>query len=161
MHSSCQYCLRPKIRQHISKEKEQLSRHKDGMPILYLFLALMVVNPGTLDAQSRERGGWDISRSSLDDEIVEEFKVPLLFGLVPVTSNYGDSRGGGTRQHEGQDFFAPKGSPIVSPTEAVVIRTGSGASAGNYVYTANPGGETFRYMHLDEIANIKRGDKRK
>ena len=30
-------------------------------------------------------------------------------------------------------FFFAKGSPIVSPTEAVVIRTGSGASAGNYV----------------------------
>ena len=129
------------------------------MPILYFFLAVLVIVPSTLDAQSRDRGGREVSRSSLDDEIVEEFKVPLLFGLLPVTANYGDPRGGGTREHEGQDFFAPKGSPVVSPTEAVVIRTGSGSSAGNYVYTANPGGETFRYMHLDEIADIERGDK--
>ncbi|MEZ4200795.1 MAG: M23 family metallopeptidase [Candidatus Paceibacterota bacterium] len=49
------------------------------------------------------------------------------------------------------------GTPIVSPTEAIVVRTGTGPSAGRYVYTANPGGETC-YMHLDSIADIDRGD---
>jgi hypothetical protein len=50
------------------------------------------------------------------------------------------------------------GTPIVTPTEAVVTGVGSGDSAGKYVYTANPGGESFRYMHLDDIADIKVGD---
>lgn len=54
---------------------------------------------------------------------------------------------------------APQGTPVVSPTEAIVIRTGAGDSAGNYVYTANPGGETFRYMHLEDIADLDVGDK--
>ncbi len=78
--------------------------------------------------------------------------IPVLFG-VPVSSispNFGDPRSGG-RSHEGEDIMAVKGTPIVSPTPAVVIRTGVGVTEGNYVYTANPGGETFVYMHLDTI----------
>jgi murein DD-endopeptidase MepM/ murein hydrolase activator NlpD len=84
-----------------------------------------------------------------------------LFGIeyADITPDFGDPRGGGTRFHEGEDFLAPKGAPIVSPTEAIVIRTGDGDSSGKYVYTANPGGETFRYMHLDTIADIRAGDR--
>ncbi|MFA5877238.1 MAG: peptidoglycan-binding protein, partial [Candidatus Paceibacterota bacterium] len=47
--------------------------------------------------------------------------------------------------------MATDGTPIVSPTPAVVLRTGSGSTEGNYVYTANPGGETFVYMHLNHV----------
>jgi hypothetical protein len=56
------------------------------------------------------------------------------------------------------DIVAPKGAPIVSPTNAVVLSAGTGASSGKTVSTANPGGETFVYMHLDSIADIKSGD---
>lgn len=108
-------------------------------------------------------GGWSgaVDRATLDSDRVETFPVPVLFGvdydlLVP---DYGDARAGGSRSHEGQDMRAPQGTPIVSPTEAIVTRVGTGSSAGKYVYTANPGGEFFRYMHLDEIADIKRGDR--
>ncbi len=79
--------------------------------------------------------------------------IPILFGVAvnSITPNFGDARGGGTRTHEGEDMMAPKGTPIVSPTPAVVIETGNGESSGLYVTTANPGGETFVYMHLDTI----------
>lgn len=98
--------------------------------------------------------------NDLDNDPVEKFPIPILLGLAlrQVTSDFGDPRGGGTREHEGQDFIAPRGAYIVSPTDAVVLRTGTGESAGKYVYTANPGDETFAYMHLDEIADgIKAG----
>lgn len=104
---------------------------------------------------------WDIDRDDLDDNPVETFPLPILFGIdyEDINPDFGDPRGDGTRFHEGEDFLAPLGAPIVSPTEAIVIRTGEGTSAGKYVYTANPGGETFRYMHLDTIArNLDRGD---
>lgn len=98
--------------------------------------------------------------SRLDDDKVEEFVVPVLFGLrlSNITPDFGDPRGGGTRSHEGQDMIAPLGTPIITPTEAVVTSVGNGESSGKYVYTANPGGERFRYMHLDDIGNIKAGD---
>jgi len=96
----------------------------------------------------------------LDKEEVNEFAIPVLFGVVlsQIYPSFGDPRDGGARLHEGLDIVEKIGTPIVSPTEAVVTRTGNGDSSGLYVYTANPGGETFRYMHLDEIADIKSGD---
>lgn len=79
--------------------------------------------------------------------------VPVLFGVVPadISPNFGDPRDGGARKHQGEDLMAVKGTPIVSPTAAVVLRTVTGPDEGNAVYTANPGGETFIYMHLDRF----------
>lgn len=76
--------------------------------------------------------------------------IPVLFGveLSNLRTDFGDPRSNG-RTHIGNDIMAPKGTPVVSPTAAVVLRTGVGSGEGNYVYTANPGGETFVYMHLD------------
>ncbi|MBC7836202.1 peptidoglycan DD-metalloendopeptidase family protein [Acetobacteraceae bacterium] len=99
----------------------------------------------------------------LDDDAVESIPVPV-FGIAHrnITSDFGDPRDGGAREHEGQDILAPKGTPVVSPTEAVVLRVGSGSNSGNNVYTANPGDETFVYMHLDSIAKgLSAGDELK
>lgn len=122
---------------------------------------LLVVFISSLPSTTFARHASRVDRSDLDTDIVETFPVPILFavGYEDVTPDFGDPRGGGTRSHEGQDMRAPQGTPIVSPTEAIVIRTGDGDSSGKYVYTANPGGETFRYMHLDYVADIEPGDK--
>ena len=85
--------------------------------------------------------------------------MPVLFGVAPsdLSPNFGDPRSGG-RTHEGEDIMAVKGTPVVSPTDAVVTGTGKSGSPGIYVNTANPGGESFRYYHLDKIApGIKAG----
>lgn len=134
------------------------------VPILFVFCA--VVMASSVSANHRyDNNSADytqgVNTSSLDDDLVKTFSVPVLFRVERNTliSDFGDPRGDGTRTHEGQDMVAPKGTPIVSPAKAVVTSVGEGDSAGKYVYTAAPGGETFRYMHLDSIARIKRGDK--
>lgn len=99
--------------------------------------------------------------SALPDNAEDSIAIPVLFGVAPgnITPNFGDSRDGGARTHEGEDIMAISGTPVVSPTEAVVLRVGVGSSEGNYVYTANPGGETFVYMHLDRIGEgVSAGD---
>ncbi len=97
----------------------------------------------------------------LDDDPVDNLYIPILFGVgvTDLYPNFGDPRDGGSRQHEGLDMMAADGTPIVSPTEAVVIRVGDGAGSGLYVSTANPGGETYVYMHLSAVADIDEGDK--
>lgn len=117
--------------------------------------------PAFSEASHRSTSRYSVDTSSLDTKVVETFPIPVLFGVESdnLIPDFGDPRGGGTREHEGQDMRAPQGTPIVIPTEAVVLRTGTGASAGKYVYTANPGGEVFRYMHLDYIADIRVGDE--
>ncbi len=77
--------------------------------------------------------------------------MPILFGPVHMLHNYGELRPSG-RIHEGEDIMALKGTPVVSPTAAVVIRTNYDTGEGNSVYTENPGGERFIYYHLDRIA---------
>lgn len=133
------------------------------------FTSLAQSNEGESQWEGSEKGevlGWRDASSSLSRKIddlsnkrIIDLSLPILFGLTPdnLTKNFGDLRSGG-RKHEGLDIMAPKRALIVTPTEAVVIRTGVGESAGKYVYTANPGGETFAYMHLDEIADINEGD---
>jgi peptidoglycan hydrolase-like protein with peptidoglycan-binding domain len=83
---------------------------------------------------------------------VQALPMPVLFGVAPsdLTPNFGDPRA--NHPHEGEDIMAVKGTPIVSPTAAVVLRTEVGAIEGNAVYTANPGGETLVYYHLDRWA---------
>jgi len=116
-------------------------------------------NVPTGEIQQRIRG-WRRQSSELQQKIsalpnVVEANVsmPVLFGvgIKNISPNFGDPRDGGTRTHIGEDIMAVKGTPVVSPTAAVVLRTGVGSGQGNYVTTANPGGETFVYMHLDRF----------
>lgn len=132
--------------------------------VIALLVASMVLPQKSLarhERSSERSDSWGVDRDELADDVVEEIPIPVLFGITykNVRTDFGDSRGGGTRMHEGQDLFAKEGTPIVSPTKAIVIRTGEGDSAGNYIYTANPGGETFRYMHLKDVANLDPGDE--
>lgn len=149
------------------------SRYRSLVTAICAVSMLTCVAPSSVHARTsydsvEEYNDYLASRSStyrknirkLDDDVVKEFPIPILLGvsLTDITPNFGDPRGGGTRIHEGLDIMAPEGAPIVTPTEAVVMRTGTGESSGKYVYTANPGGETFVYMHLSEIANVRVGE---
>lgn len=121
-----------------------------------------LINEGSSESGSvrRERiRGWRQQSGELQQKIdllgsivVTSVAMPVLFGVAiqDISPNFGDPRSGG-RTHEGEDIMATDGTPIVSPTPAVVLRTGSGSTEGNYVYTANPGGETFVYMHLNHV----------
>lgn len=97
--------------------------------------------------------------NNLDNDRVDELSVAVVFGVTPLNiyPSFGAPRSGG-RTHEGIDIMAPKGALIASPTDAVVTRIDRGDSAGIYVYTANPGGESMAYMHLSDVADIERGD---
>lgn len=101
----------------------------------------------------RQSGDLEQKINTLPTTANASVLIPILFGVGVnnISPNFGDPRSGGARTHEGEDIMALSGVPIVSPTPAVVLRTGVGAGEGNYVYTANPGGETFVYMHLDKI----------
>ena len=129
------------------------------------FVAALVLAPAFALAQAtttgRGEGGWWYRQSSefkqkvaaLGDVADPVITMPILFGvdITKLLHNYGEVRASG-RTHEGEDIMALKGTPIVSPTAAVVTRVDYGAGEGNAVYTANPGGEIFIYYHLDRVA---------
>ena len=112
---------------------------------------------GAVDPQSINT--WRHGSTTLEQKIARlgdtaAIFLPMpVFGVGPgdITPNFGASRLVG-RTHEGQDILAPAGAAVVSPTEAGVIQGGAAPREGIYVATANPGGETFVYMHLDRAA---------
>jgi murein DD-endopeptidase MepM/ murein hydrolase activator NlpD len=85
---------------------------------------------------------------------------------VPVAApvDYGTAintfGGGGMRPHEGQDMFAPEGTPEVSPVATTVLETGTDGGRGNWAALYDPAEDrTFVYMHMLEPAGVKAGQR--
>jgi len=66
---------------------------------------------------------------------------------------------GNDRLHEGQDIFAPQGTPILSATEGYVVRIGENSLGGQTVWVMGAGGRRYYYAHLDSYApGLAEGD---
>lgn len=75
-----------------------------------------------------------------------------------VANTWGATRGEG-RSHEGQDIFAPRGTPILSATSGYVVKVGKDNLGGNTVSVVGDGGRKYYYAHLDAYArNLEVGD---
>ena len=59
---------------------------------------------------------------------------------------------GTDRVHEGQDIFAPKGTPIFSATPGYVYKVGENNLGGQTVSVIGAGGRVYYYAHLDSYA---------
>jgi murein DD-endopeptidase MepM/ murein hydrolase activator NlpD len=63
------------------------------------------------------------------------------------------------RLHQGQDIFAPRGTPVYSATEGYVWRIGENSLGGKTVSVLGAGGRVYYYAHLKDYAeNLKTGD---
>lgn len=96
--------------------------------------------------------------------------TPVLINPVSGASNrsigsfYGADRDGGRRSHEGLDIFAPKGTPVVAPTDGFVNRVGTNNLGGKVVWMRDAArGHSYYFAHLDEQlvqsgTTVKQGD---
>lgn len=76
-----------------------------------------------------------------------------------ITDTWQAARGVG-RQHEGQDIFATRGTPILSATSGYVYNVGENNLGGQTVSVIGKGGRVYYYAHLDSYARgIKIGDR--
>lgn len=62
------------------------------------------------------------------------------------------------RMHEGLDYAAPTGTPVLSAADGVVLRTGDSSSYGRFVEVAHPNGVTSFYAHLSRV-DVGAGDR--
>ena len=83
---------------------------------------------------------------------VEGYAVNSRFGLRRLSS---ERR---ARMHEGLDFAAPSGTPVLSAAEGEVLRTGTSSSYGRYVEVRHDNGVTSFYAHLSAIM-VSEGDR--
>lgn len=69
------------------------------------------------------------------------------------------SRDGGGRRHEGLDIFAPRGRPVRSASEGIVMRVGTNRLGGKVVWVMGPGGQRHYYAHLERYAGVRAGQR--
>jgi murein DD-endopeptidase MepM/ murein hydrolase activator NlpD len=75
-----------------------------------------------------------------------------------VANTWHAPRDGG-RLHEGQDIFAPRGTPILSATEGYIANIGENTLGGQTVSVIGAGGRVYYYAHLDSYApHLSEGD---
>lgn len=75
-----------------------------------------------------------------------------------VADTWGAPRSG-SRTHEGQDIFAPKGTKVLSATNGYIYKIGENNLGGQTVSVISSGGRIYYYAHLDSYApGIKVGD---
>jgi len=75
-----------------------------------------------------------------------------------IGSIWGDERDGGRRSHEGVDIFAPRGTPVVAPTEGIVKEADERGIGGKVVWLADSKrSQTLYFAHLNDW-NVKKGD---
>jgi murein DD-endopeptidase MepM/ murein hydrolase activator NlpD len=76
-----------------------------------------------------------------------------------IADTWGAPRGVG-RTHEGQDIFAPKGTPILSATNGYIYKIGENNLGGQTVSVISAGGRVYYYAHLDRYApGLEVGDR--
>ena len=89
----------------------------------------------------------------------EKIRVPVRTVTKKQIADTWQATRGADRKHQGQDIFAPKGTPIHSATEGYVIRVGENSLGGRTVSVLGAGGRVYYYAHLDSYgADIAEGD---
>jgi murein DD-endopeptidase MepM/ murein hydrolase activator NlpD len=78
-------------------------------------------------------------------------------GYGDAMAAFGHARG---RPHEGQDVFAPAGTPLLAVRDSVVLESGSDGGRGNWVALGDRKRKlTYVYLHLVEPARVSAGDR--
>jgi murein DD-endopeptidase MepM/ murein hydrolase activator NlpD len=90
--------------------------------------------------------------SMVPDTPEEQILMPVQGRYVSqVADTYRSARSGG-RVHEGQDIFAPTGTPIYAATPGYVYRIGDNPLGGMTVTIVGAAGWRFYYAHLSAYA---------
>ena len=68
-------------------------------------------------------------------------------------SSFGFPRGGGTRQHQGNDIFAPRGTELYAVERGVIANMGTGSLGGIKLWLIGESGTSYYYAHLAAYAD--------
>ncbi len=79
--------------------------------------------------------------------------TPLDPSMMTLDSPFGAPRDGGARSHEGNDFFAPRGTPVRSMKDGVILRMRNSDMPGYYIVIKHDDGTYTKYMHLQDFAS--------
>lgn len=87
----------------------------------------------------------------LEVEIEAAYPFPVQeHDITAVMSFFGDVRDGGSRQHEGVDIFAPRGTPVLAVAGG--LATPRESRLGGKTVWLRSRGASYYYAHLDSVA---------
>lgn len=78
---------------------------------------------------------------------VRGVRVNSVFGLRRLSAEKA------ARMHEGVDYAAPQGTPVLAAAHGRVVAAGASPSYGRFVELAHPNGVTSFYAHLSRVAS--------
>ncbi len=140
------------------------SNYKPAVVLLALGLALPASGLAAADSKPRATpgdaaGGPQEARRPLDPLAAESaavFPVKEAGTFGEGVARFGAARSG--HVHEGQDVFAPEGTPLLAVHDGVVLETGDGGGRGNFVSFYSPAErQTYVYMHMSEPSRVAAG----
>jgi peptidoglycan LD-endopeptidase LytH len=124
-----------------------------------VFAAFVLTNNYSTDIQ-------DAKHSAAEKTFAAPFRYAALLAQEPeakiqipirrlrarqIADTFGAARDG-ERLHQGQDIFAPRGTPVYSATEGFVWRIAENRLGGNTVTVLGAGGRVYYYAHLEAYA---------
>jgi murein DD-endopeptidase MepM/ murein hydrolase activator NlpD len=125
-----------------------------GAPAAAATTERLVALAPTLDAASRIATRESL-RTPLPPAAV--FPVRATVGWGEHDARFGSFRNG--HVHEGQDVFAPAGTPLVAIRDGRVVETGDDGGRGNYVAIwSRAARRTFVYLHMLRPSRVESGE---
>lgn len=89
----------------------------------------------------------------------QQIAMPVKDVSKSQVANTWQAPRGNDRLHQGQDIFAPRGTPVLSATEGYIANIGENSLGGQTVSVVGAGGRLYYYAHLDSYApGIAEGD---
>jgi murein DD-endopeptidase MepM/ murein hydrolase activator NlpD len=97
-------------------------------------------------------------------EVVSRPKPELVFPIeAPPDYGAGDAGFGAGRSghsHEGQDVFAPAGTPLIAARDGVILEEGNDGGRGNYIALFNAERrQTYMYLHMQNPSPLDPGQR--
>lgn len=122
--------------------------------ILYVLLAAIAIPAMFMDIRTVwNRGVLPVKLIYSATKPPEDVLLSPLanVSVASIANSWHAPRSGG-RLHEGQDIFAPRGTPVYAATPGYVLSRGENRLGGLYVMIMGTGGRQYYYAHLDRIA---------
>jgi murein DD-endopeptidase MepM/ murein hydrolase activator NlpD len=86
--------------------------------------------------------------------------MPVHGARVRAVADTWEAPRTGGRQHQGQDIFAPRDTPVRSATAGVVVRIADGGLGGKAVWVFGASGRRYYYAHLARYGDgLQVGDR--
>jgi murein DD-endopeptidase MepM/ murein hydrolase activator NlpD len=110
------------------------------------------------DLRSHVGGFIRRERARYEERLMRSGVVPVRGPVDYGTGTNGFGAGRGGHVHNGQDMFAPSGTPLVAARDGVVLETGSDGGRGNYLVLYSPAvRQTYAYFHMLAPSRLKLG----